>query len=198
MSMPVGPHVTEPGWTTQEGVGGQVLYLGISGVLHPSAWLYCSTHGRSPWSCGHRLYEGVPLLLQALEPYPDVKIVLTSTQPWARGLPSVIQSLGSALGRRVLGFTFEDLTFKVRRGRRQLPMSNEDYWRHNKAEIVRIHREWMRPDAWVAVDDDSLLWTEDEMADHVVLTDGCSGLQSVVVQQRLFDVLADNFSRHGT
>ena len=123
----------------------RVLYLGISGVLHPSASTYELIHGQSPWDARHCLYEAVPWLSTALEPWPDVKIILTSTQPWKFGLPIVLPWLGT-LAERVIGYTFEELTIKVVRQMRtrsgtarQRTYSSEDYWRMNKSDIVIAH-----------------------------------------------------------
>ena len=73
-----------------------ILFLGISGVLHPSTSLYLLARGVQPWGDNHRRYEGVPTLERALAPYPWVRIVLTSTQPWAHSLATVIAELGPA------------------------------------------------------------------------------------------------------
>ena len=40
----------------------KVIYLGISGVLHPSSSTYELVYGRSPWVDGHAQYEAVPWL----------------------------------------------------------------------------------------------------------------------------------------
>ena len=82
------------------------VYLGISGVLHPSDSFYSLMHGRSPWADGHSKYESAPVLVQALESWPDVEIILTSTQPWAHGLTSVLdtsahRSLSALLATRM-------------------------------------------------------------------------------------------------
>ena len=171
----------------------KVIYLGVSGVLHPSASLYELLEGRSPWDDGHRLYEAVPALELALRGWPEARIVLSSTQPWAKGLPVVLEALGPSLAKRVLGYTFEDLTTKLRRGRRQIPLSAEDYWRLNKSDIVRLHARWLRPAAWLAVDDDTILWTEDEYRHRLVAVDGCKGLLDPATQDRLLTVLTGQF-----
>jgi hypothetical protein len=142
---------------------------------------------------GHELYEAAPVLERVLGGWPKAKIILTSTQPWSKGLPSVLAALGPSLAGRVMGYTYEDLTTKLRRGRRQLPLSNEDYWRHNKSELVRLHVQWLRPAAWIAVDDETILWTEDERRIHLVEVDGCKGLLDPVAQDRLLTVLEGNF-----
>jgi HAD domain in Swiss Army Knife RNA repair proteins len=180
----------------------RVLYLGISGTLHPSASTYELVHGRSPWDCGHCKYEAVPWLASALAGWVDVRIVLTSTQPRRHGLPAVLEHLGM-LAERVIGYTFDDLTTKVvRRVRtrsgttRQLTYSSDDYWRLNKADIVTAHVEWLKPETWVAVDDEDILWPK-RVADHVCIVDGLTGLQSPAEQDRLLTYLDMNFGRGG-
>lgn len=181
----------------------KVLYLGISGTLHPSASTYELVYGRSPWNCGHRQYEAAPWLTQTLERWPDVQIVLTSTQPWAKGLWAVLTALGPALASRVLGFTYADLTTRVVRQvrtrsgtTRSVGFSNEDYWRMNKCDIVAAHVEWLKPEAWVAVDDEDILWPKG-LADHVCIVDGCQGLKHPAEQDRLLTYLQMNFGRDG-
>ncbi len=180
----------------------RVLYLGISGTLHPSASTYELVHGRSPWMDGHRQYEAVPWLEGVLARWPDVRIVLTSTQPWKHGLPAVLEHLGM-LAKLVIGFTYEDLTTKVVRQvrtrsgtTRSVGYSNEDYWRMNKSHIVTTHVDWLKPQAWVAVDDEDILWPQG-LADHVCIVDGCKGLKHPAEQDRLLTYLQVNFGRDG-
>ncbi|MGE0672765.1 MAG: HAD domain-containing protein [Methylibium sp.] len=169
------------------------LYLGISGVLHPSESTYELVEGRSPWRDGHALYEAAPWLAAALRPWPDVRVVLTSSQPRLKGMPAVLRLLGDELAARVVGNTFEDLTTKARRGPMQRPLSTDDYWRLNTSELVRSHVQWLKPSAWVAVNDDSILWTAEERAQHLVEADGCKGLLDSATQDRLLTVLRGNF-----
>lgn len=180
----------------------RALYLGISGVLHPSASTYELIKGRSPWADCHTKYEAVPWLAQTLARWPDVQVVLTSTQPWKPGLPAVLEHLAT-LAERVIGFTYEDLTKKVvrkvhtRSGTRlSVGYSNEDYWRMNKSDIVVAHVEWLKPDAWVAVDDEDILWPR-KLVDHVCIVDGCEGLMHSAEQDKLLTYLEMNFGTHG-
>lgn len=173
-----------------------VLYLGISGVLHPSESLYILVNQRSPWDCGHQPYEAVPILANMLSDWPQVRIVLTSTQPWSKGLDHVLASLGPTLACRVDGFTYADLTTRARLGVRGGPLSDEDYWRCNKSDIVRLHVQWLQPRAWLALDDDTILWREEERRNHLVEVDGCLGLAADVdAQDRLQMSLARMFRR---
>lgn len=178
------------------------VYLGISAVLHPSESLYNLVCGRSPWTDGHSKYESVPVLERALESWSDVELVLTSTQPWAHGLESVLEHLGPSLAARVVGYTYEDLTTKVKRevntrsgAIRTLRISNEDYWRMSKADIVAAHVKWHRPERWIAIDDEDILWPHEVRRDRLVLTDGCVGLRSMEAQDRLRTVMHMNFGR---
>lgn len=180
----------------------RALYLGISGVCHPSASLYELVHGRSPWDDGHREYEAAAWLSSALTLWPDVRIVLTSTQPRMYSLPVVLEHMGT-LAERVIGFTYEDLTTKVVRQvrtrsgtTRSVGYSNEDYWRMNKADIVTAHVDWLQPEAWVAVDDEDILWPRG-LADHVCIVDGCRGLKDPAEQDRLLTYLTANFGPGG-
>jgi HAD domain in Swiss Army Knife RNA repair proteins len=176
----------------------RVIYLGISGVLHPSASVYELVYGLSPWDDGHQKYEAVSWLSSALTRWPDVRIVLTSTQPWRHGLPAVLERLG-ALSERVIGYSYQDLTTRVlRRVRtrsgttREVTLSNEDYWRLNKSDIVVAHVDWLAPDAWVAVDDESILWPK-ALVEHVCIIDGLEGLRHSAQQDRLLTHLQMNF-----
>jgi hypothetical protein len=170
-----------------------VVYLGVSGVLHPSATLYRLVHGSSPWSDGHRKYEAAFVLEQAMAPWPDARIVLTSTQPWSKGLDQVLEQLGPGLAARVIGFTYEDLTLHAAVPPRHKPIDSDDYWRLMKCDIVRRHLEWLRPAAWIAIDDESSLWNADERRGHLVTTNGCLGLMEPAAQDRLTTVLLGNF-----
>lgn len=176
----------------------RVLYLGLSGVTHPSAATYHLVRGADPWRNGHAEYEAVPWLSHALEPWPDVQIVLTSTQPWKHGLPAVLERMSSLAGR-VIGFAFEDLTtqpvrsVQTRSGENlRRSFSNEDYWRMNKSDIVAAHVDWLGPEAWVAVDDEDILWRPEHAA-HVCIVDGCEGLTNPAEQDKLLRCLRANF-----
>lgn len=170
-----------------------VVYLGINGVLHPSRSTYELVMGHMPEADGHRLYEAVPMLEHHLSQWKTARIVLTSAQTWARGLSAVKGELGPFLASRVLSDSYTDLTTKVPCGPRQMPIGNADYWRLLKAEIVRLHVEWLRPTAWIAVDDETLFWSPAERALHLVAVDPCKGLLDRTAQDRLATAMAGQF-----
>jgi hypothetical protein len=168
------------------------MYLGISGVLHPSRMLYELLNGRTPEEDGHQRHEAVQALGSVLLAWPQVRIVLTSAPPWAHGLPAVPHQLGP-LASRVLGHTFEDITTKVPFGKRHRPISEEDYWRLSKSSIVLRHVEWLQPARWIAVEDEGDQWPEDLAQQHLVRTDGSKGLLAPQAMDRLVTVLKGNF-----
>jgi len=179
--------------------GPPTLYLGLSGVVYPSESNYRLVYGRSPWDDGHAKFQDVSVLVRALAPWPELRIVLTSTYPWRYGLPATLEALGPALASRVDGFTFEDITTRVTRevsmrsgGTRILGYSSNEYWRMSKADIVAVHSAWRRPVAWIAIDDEDILWPIAVRQDRVVLTDPCIGLDEPDTLDRLWTVLELN------
>jgi hypothetical protein len=179
--------------TVERGYSPYLLYLGISGVMHPSRSLYESVHGRPPEDDGHAEYEAAPVLTQMLRGWPHIRIVLTSTLPWQQGFFEVATNLGTELACRVLGFTFADLTAKAPLGPRGQPLGSADYWRLTKAEIVRLHVGWWQPHAWVAVDDETLNWSAAEHTQQFAQVDGLKGLLDPAAQDRLLTKLQGNF-----
>ncbi len=179
-----------------------VVYLGISGVLHPSESLYRLLNSRSPWSDGHEKFESVPVLEAALRDWPEARIVVTSTLPARDGLEATLERLGADLAQRVIGYTFEDLTTRAKRqvlngrtagGSRLVGYSADDYWRMDKSSIVLAHAAWLQPRSWVAIDDEDILWPVDVRDARLVLTDGCEGLRDRTAKVRLTEVLDANF-----
>ena len=66
----------------------------------------------------------------------------------------------------------------------------------NKSNIVTAHVEWMRPEAWVAADDEDILWPQ-SVVDHVCIVDGLTGLKNAAEQDRLLTYLQMNFGPGG-
>src|ERR1700733_9510257 len=88
--------------------GGFVLYLDFDGVLHPEN-VYVRP-GRGPYiesPAGHELFENIGLLKKVLLPYPDLRIVLSTS--WVRVYKSVARvarKLPPELRNRVVGATY--------------------------------------------------------------------------------------------
>lgn len=171
-----------------------VLYLGIGGVLQPSVSTYTWVHGRDPFDDGYSPYECAPLLERLLSGWPDVRIVLTSTRPWAHGLDEVLGALGPELASRIVGYTFQDLTERAKVGER-FPrcLSEMEYWRLSKSQVVEKHVRWLQPSRWVAVDDEAYGWSDHELACNVVVTPPVEGLANEEARTKLHGLLVHQF-----
>ncbi|MDH6149549.1 MULTISPECIES: HAD domain-containing protein [Paraburkholderia] len=159
--------------------GGLVLYLDFDGVLHPEN-VYMRT-GRGPYIAspeGHELFEHAELLERVLLPYPDVKIVLSTS--WVRVYQSVARvarKLPPELRARIVGATYhasmDPETF--RRAPRGMQI-----W----ADVLR-----RQPTDWLAVDDDYLHWPS-WAKDKLVKTHEILGISAPVVLAELSTKLA--------
>jgi hypothetical protein len=93
-----------------KGAGEPILYLDFDGVLHHEAVFFSPSKGlyikAEQASVGHVLFQHAPLLIEMLDPHPDIKIVLSTS--WVRqyGCYRVAKRLPQALRERVIGATF--------------------------------------------------------------------------------------------
>ncbi|MFG6728525.1 HAD domain-containing protein [Burkholderia pseudomallei] len=160
-------------------MGGVVLYLDIDGVLNPES-VYRSRKA-GPWifgAPGHRLFEHADLLADLLEPYPHVRIVLSTS--WVRvyrSVRKVARKLPPRLRSRVVGATYHS--------------------RMDPAEFVAAPRGmqvWAdvlrrKPTDWLALDDDYLHWPA-WCRDNLVRTDPMLGISEPGVLAELQTKLA--------
>ncbi|MBN3762329.1 HAD domain-containing protein [Burkholderia sp. Ac-20365] len=128
--------------------GGLILYLDFDGVLHPSdVWRRA---GRPPYvksPPGHRVFEHADLLVEVLAPFPDIRIVLSTS--WVsvfKGVVKAARYLPEELRLRVIGATWHSAMDGSVFAR--LPRSLQI--------LTDVHRR--RPMAWLALDDDDEEW----------------------------------------
>jgi hypothetical protein len=168
----------------------KVLYLDFDGVLHhEDVWFM---HGCAPWfgtPGAWRMFEHAHLLVKALEPYPDVKIVLSTTWVKKRGFGRSRKRLPDALRPRVIGATYHS----------QMAYGMSMYWNPGYScpwmQMTRgaqVHSDIgrRRPDAWVAVDDCHDGWRD---LSHVVLTNEVLGISDPAVYSDLEAKLEAHF-----
>lgn len=136
--------------------GGQVLYLDFDGVLHHEdvcvdrkLGLYfgkvAQSQGQNHGHC-HRLFEHAPLLEALLEPYPEVRIVLSTSWVLWRGYEHARARLPSSLAQRCIGATFHK---RMVRNRFQDMPRGMQIW----LDVTRRN-----PEAWLAIDDTDEDW----------------------------------------
>jgi hypothetical protein len=159
-----------------------VLYLDYDGVLHPDDAFWHPRRG--PYlrdSAGHRLFEHANLLADLLGPYPELRIVLSTS--WVRALrySRAKRYLPSALQARVIGSTWHS-------------EKDPQVWLQlSRGEQVLADVQRRRPRAWLAIDDDPQ-WPAAAAA-HLVLSDSTLGISAPGVQQQLEFKLAEAFGR---
>ncbi len=158
-----------------------VLYLDFDGVLHHEAVYVSPKRGiyiDPKVAPGAMLFEWAPLLIEALDPHPEVRIVLSTS--WCRqpGYSRAKQRLPFPLRERVIGGTFH---------RR---VHGADQWgRQTFAETTRALQiladvSRRKPKDWLAIDDDVDGWPI-EYLDRLVPCDGSLGLSSPATLQTL-------------
>lgn len=143
----------------------QVLYLDFDGVLHPGP-VY--RHPKRGMYFGvshqhHALFENAQVLQDALAPYPQLAIVLSTSWVRVLGYSRAKAYLPEQLRQRVIGATFHS--------------------RMNKIEFDAMSRgDQVLADAcrrgvtqWLSIDDDNDGWLS-AAESHLVLTDENLGL----------------------
>ncbi len=152
----------------------QILYLDFDGVLHPDAAYLTRTGIELLHHPGHELFENVPVLEEVLEPYPDVRIVLSTSWILAKGGYSHAKGrLSQGLQQRCVGGTFSR-----RETRKQ--------WFQGMArhEQVLVDVKRRQPTAWLAIDDWCNGWPAWAL-DRVVRTDPTLGISEPTVLEDL-------------
>lgn len=135
---------------TPKGRDGFVLYLDLDGVLHHENCLWHPKRGA--YLCApsrYVLFQHAELLAQLLEPYPEVKIVLSTS--WIRryGVTGTAKRLPLNLQVRVIGGTFHSGHMR----------EDEFQWLPRGQQVIEdVHRR--QPRDWLALDDNGEGWTE--------------------------------------
>lgn len=161
------------------------VFLDIDGVLHPDAAMYHARRGI--YMCpveapGHVLFEWLHILDEALQPYPQVRLVLSSSWCIRPGYSATLKRFPAKLRKRFVGGTF--------------------HWRYHGVNAVEMEKfldmprgmqilqdvERRQPLQWLALDDSAEGWPEWAL-DNLIRCDGCTGLSSPSVQAELSEKL---------
>jgi hypothetical protein len=156
-----------------------VLYLDFDGVLHHEDVYWDPRRGAYMAARGHKLFEYVSLLEELLQPWPAVKIVLSTS--WVRqyGFSRTAKRLGPALRARCIGSTWHTGMRAHEWSFARLPRG---------LQIVQdVQRR--NPAAWVAVDDDHNDWPK-HFESHLVRSHPSLGISAPRVQAELAEKIA--------
>ena len=153
--------------------GCTTLFLDFDGVLHPDA-VYL-VKGRPVLQAEGNLFMWASSLVVALEPFPTVSIVLSTS--WARqlGYSRARKALPQSLRDRVVGATWHSAM--------RISQFNSSQWGatwwDSASRYAQIARYVARAHlgSWVAIDDHGEDWAEQHV-DNLILTDPTQGISS--------------------
>ncbi|WP_431476519.1 HAD domain-containing protein [Massilia eburnea] len=155
-----------------------VVYLDFDGVLHcdevywsPKTGIYMRTPGRT-------LFEWMPILEELLAPYPDVKVVLSTSWVRVKGFGYAKKQLTPSLQSRVVGGTFH------RREMRKYLFDSMSRGAQVHADVLR-----RRPRAWFAIDNDDKDWPA-SCRENLIKTEDRTGLSDPAIQAAICERLA--------
>jgi hypothetical protein len=165
-----------------------VLYLDFDGVLHPED--VGGGPGVEPrlapeLAREHRLFEHAELLVELLVPYPDVRIVLSTTWVRIKGYRGAVRRLPPGLAARCCGATWHTQM-------RPLVVLWNEMGRGTQV-LADVQRR--QPKRWLALDDDAEGWAPFES--HLVVTDPWHGLSLPRVREEFEAKLAGTFAQGG-
>jgi len=159
-----------------------ICYLDFDGCLHDCE-VYCTAgvgiHIRTP---GRTLFEWMPILEELFAPYPDVKIVLSTSWVASQNFEFARDQLSPELRRRVIGSTYNDENLRY-----------FDAWPRGR----QVHSDVLirKPDQWFAIDDDDSGWPESTNS-NFIKTDGATGISDNRVQNRIQQMLQSTTNKN--
>ena len=155
----------------------KLLFLDFDGVLHGEARVRLRAGPYVALPAGGKLFEHTPILEELLAPYPDIRIVLSTSWVHVYRYSRAVRRLPASLRARVIGSTFHsamDLNAFLSLSRGQ------QVW----ADVVR-----RQPSDWLALDDTYDGWPE-HCIDNFIATDEVYGISEPKVRERIVQKLA--------
>jgi hypothetical protein len=168
----------------------EVVYCDLDGCVHdvhvtrhPKRGVYIDQRVAP----GRSLFEWAPYLIDALAPYPQVSIVLSTSWVRVLGYRRTLDKLPEAMRERVIGATYHSsFTDNVQE------RGPHDRWELLRGQEVLADVDRRKPDAWVALDDTDEGWS-DSARSQLVLCEPSRGLGDPVTRERLASTLRRNF-----
>ncbi len=158
-----------------------IVFLDYDGVLHPDA-VYRRLNGRIELRASGELFMWTSILIEAFSPYPDLRIVLSTS--WVRelGFRRALRSLPADLAERVIGATWHSAMSRTSDG--VIAWDQQSRYDQISAYLGRqtVHAPWL------AIDDDAIGWPSGRYQ-NLVHTDPMLGLSSTESQVRLKEQL---------
>lgn len=172
--------------------GGPVLYLDFDGVLHHEdvcvdrkLGLYfgkvAQSHGKEHRH-SHQLFEHAPLLESLLDPYPDVRIVFSTSWVGWRGYEHARARLPASMAQRCIGATFRKR------------MVRDQFFDTPRGMQIWLDVTRRNPATWLAIDDTDADWPA-SCREQLVCSDTQWGICEPGVLANLKEALAKAFGQ---
>lgn len=165
------------------GIRDVLVYLDFDGVLHHDAVYWSPKKGIHIRVPGATLFEWSHILEQLLAPFPDVRIVLSTSWVRVKSFDFARKQLPHSLRERVVGATFH---------RREMSKFAFDHMSRGAQIYADVQRR--RPAAWLALDNDADNWPS-HCREHLIKTEDDLGLSDPRVQATVLARLVDLYRR---
>ena len=154
------------------------LFLDFDGTLHVGRAVV-DPDGQVSLESRRKLFEYAPLLVELLEPYPSVEIVLTTSWPEAMTDETVLSHLPQELARRVVDTT---------RGRK--PRFSYMLNGSGRTDVISCYALGKGLTRWLAIDDSvygvyHLGREPGQLMKNFVLLDSSRGIGDEIAQHRI-------------
>jgi hypothetical protein len=163
-----------------------LIFLDFDGVCHPASVFLKDgqpvLHGQG------ELFMWAPLLAQALDPYPDIQIVLSTTWQHVLGLEKARACLPSSLRSRVVGTTSDTIQDTSPYSTQASVLSK--WHAMTRYQQILQYVQSMAVENWLAIDDDTMGWASEHL-DHLIETNPALGLSDPDVVEQLRKALVN-------
>lgn len=149
-----------------------VLYLDFDGVLHHENVWWHPRRGAYLPEPGYRLFEHMALLEEALSPFPDVGVVLSTSWVRVRRFSRAAKRLTPTLRERVIGATYHTR------------MNRNSFESMSRGAQILEDVSRRKPAGWLALDDDDEGWPP-EYRQHLIHCDSALGISAPGVLEAL-------------
>lgn len=156
----------------------KLLYLDFDGVLHDSEVVFRPRQGVLATTPNRSLFEWMPIIDELLSPYPDVRIVLSTSWVRIRSFKYAKSKLSQRLQSKVIGATFH-----------HGHMDSKAF--ANMPRGVQVANDVFRrgPQSWFAIDDDDFGWPL-WCRDNLIRTTGTCGISAPEIRLAIEIMLA--------